>query len=105
LNNSNTNDKADVPDRPDGKRTFVGITDGTSNTVGFGQGCINTTQYIQSGNVPFSTNIFDGGTVGTMRAGNPGNISPGGVTLARDTPNTIAGVGSWGGPYPQGALM
>ena len=104
LNNSFDNDKADIPDRPDVRRTLVGITDGTSNTwISFGEGNINTAQYLQTGNVALSTNVFDGGTLGTMRAGNPGQVSPGGVSLRRDSRRQSHGFNSWGGPWPQGA--
>ena len=44
------------------------------------------------------------GTLGTMRAGNPGKASPTGVMNRRDSTNN-PGLGSWGGPFPQGALM
>ena len=97
---------ASDPGSPDKKRTLFAITDGTSNTVVFGHGNISIPQYASSGNVTLSTNIFKGGTAGTMRAGNndPGNGNPGGVSLQRDSAN-LPGVGSWGGPFPQGGLM
>ncbi|MFZ0478237.1 MAG: hypothetical protein WAL71_03735, partial [Terriglobales bacterium] len=47
-------------------------------------------------------------TIGTMRSGNnttvnkPGN--PDGMTLRRDSDQDPT-IGSWGGPFPQGALV
>ncbi len=102
--NSSLTQPADRADNPDIKRTLVGITDGTSNTIFAGHGNIATTQYMQSANVTLCTNIFDGGTFGTARSGNAGEVSPGGVLLARDSP-AAPGPGSWGGPFPQGALV
>jgi type II secretory pathway pseudopilin PulG/predicted small lipoprotein YifL len=96
--------QAAKPDAPDNRRTLVGITDGTSNTILCGHGNINTTQYASTANVAGSTNIFLGGTRGTMRSGDNGNASPTGVTLKRDAAEN-PGIGSWGGPFPQGGLM
>lgn len=92
------------PDAPDMRRTFVGITDGTSNTILAGHGNINTTQYGLSANVAGSSNIFTGGTAGTMRSGDNGAVNPTGVTFQRDSAEN-PGIGSWGGPFPQGGLM
>lgn len=92
------------PDARNNKRTLVGITDGSSNTILVGHGNIMTTQYGQSANVTGSSNIFMGGTVGTMRGGGPEQTSPKGWTLTRDGVNAPT-IGSWGGPFPQGALM
>ena len=100
--------EATKPNAPDKKRRFLGITDGTSNTVMVGHGNVNTKQYMATADVAFSSNIFDGGTNGTMRAGNntkPNEpASPGGVTLARDSDQN-PGVGSWGGPFHNGFLI
>ena len=96
--------QANRPDAPDTHRTLMRITDGTSNTIFVGHGNIDTKEYQSNGNVLLSTNIFGGGTTGTMRAGNPGMAMPGGVKLLRDfagPPTT----GSWGGPFPNGAVM
>ena len=101
LNNSKKADKADASDS---KTTMVGITDGTSNTIFVGHGNIRTSQYKDDANVTLSTNIFMGGTTGTMRAGKAGESDPAGVTLERDA-DEAPGIGSWGGPLPQGALM
>ena len=59
---------AEKANNPDNKRTLVGITDGTSNTILVGHGNIKTSQYKNDANVTLSTNIFTGGTTGTMRA-------------------------------------
>jgi hypothetical protein len=96
--------QASRPNAPDVKRSMVGITDGTSNTIFVGHGNINISQYGQSGNVTLSTNILNGGTPGTMRSGNDGDTAPGGVTLRRDS-TVDPVIGSWGGPFPQGGLM
>ena len=104
YNNYINSDKASKPDNSDNKRTLVGITDGTSNTIMFGHGNIRTSQYKSKADVTLSSNIFKGGTTGTMRAGGDGLASPKGVTLQRDSDKAPT-VGSWGGPFPQGALM
>lgn len=97
-------ERPDLPDNPDYRRTIVEIVDGTSNTVFAGHGSIMPSQYQLTANVTLCSNIFNGGTLGTMRAGNPGRTAPAGVTLARDS-ERAPGVGSWGGPFPAGALM
>ncbi len=90
--------QANRPDAPDWRRSIVEMTDGTSNTVMVGHGNINIDQYQNVGNVTLSSNIYDGGTTGTMRAGNPGETSPGGVMLSRDS-TAAPTIGSWGGPF------
>jgi prepilin-type N-terminal cleavage/methylation domain-containing protein len=101
LNNAKNAEKADNADM---KRTLVGITDGTSNTIMVGHGNIELTQYLSNSNVTLCSNIFNGGTFGTARAGKNGEASPASVTLQRDSKNAPT-LGSWGGPLPQGALM
>lgn len=96
--------QAAQPNAPDSRRTMAGITDGTSFTILVGHGNINKSQYTSSANVAFSTNIFNGGAPGTMRSGNNGEANPTGVTLQQDSMNN-PGIGSWGGPFFQGALM
>lgn len=95
LNDPMQSNRADAPDS---RRTIMEFTDGTSNTVMAGHGNISIDQYQNVGNVTLSSNIYDGGTTGTMRAGNPGEASPGGVTLSRDS-NVAPTIGSWGGPF------
>jgi len=95
----NNPDSASQPNAPNTKRQLMRITDGTSNTVLVGHGNINVNQYMLATNVTGSSNIFDGGKLGTMRAGNNGRMNPVGWSLQRDSaanPN----VGSWGGPFP-----
>jgi prepilin-type N-terminal cleavage/methylation domain-containing protein len=105
LNNYVNNAKnAEKADNADNKRTMVGITDGTSNTIFIGHGNINIDQYPANADVTLCTNIFGGGTFGTARAGKNGEASPKGVTLQRDSKNAPT-MASWGGPFPQGALM
>jgi hypothetical protein len=96
--------QAAKPDAPDAGRWLIKIADGTSNTVLAGHGNINTAQYSATANVAGSSNIFLGGTTGTMRSGDNGNANPTGVTLQRDSA-VNPGIGSWGGPFPQGGLM
>ncbi len=96
--------QANRPDAPDTRRRLQAITDGTSNTIFAGHGNVNINQYQLTANVTGCTNIFNGGKIGTMRAGNPGQATPGGVILTRDSA-AAPGLGSWGGPFPQGALM
>jgi type II secretory pathway pseudopilin PulG len=95
---------AEKPDNADVKRTLVGITDGTSNTIMAGHGNIMLTQYQAAADVTLSSNIFGGGTFGTARAGKDGEASPKGVLLARDSAEAPT-MASWGGPFPQGAYM
>jgi len=95
---------AEKPDNPDKQRTFAGITDGTSNTILLGHGNIDVDQYKSAADVKMSSNIFNGGTTGTIRAGKNGVMNPAGVTLQRDSKNA-PGLGSWGGPFQGGALM
>lgn len=89
------------------KYSLVNLPDGTSNTVMVGHGNIDTRQYLAEKDVTLSTNIFQGGRTGTMRAGTDigkGKDKGGVVTLARDSDKAPT-VGSWGGPFQQGALI
>jgi prepilin-type N-terminal cleavage/methylation domain-containing protein len=76
------------------KRTMVGVTDGTSNTIFVGQGSVDipylTVNNIQSGN------IGDGGTSGTGRCLTTNN---------HDKTNGTGGALNWGGAFPQGSIM
>ncbi len=105
LNNYlNAPESASKPNNSDRRRTFVGITDGSSNTIMIGHGNIQTTQYALRANVANGSNIFLGGTWGTARGGNDGVASPGGWKLGPDSAQAPT-FGSWGGPFSQGALM
>jgi len=86
----------------DTKRTMVGITDGTSNTIFAGHGRIDPGQYSTSTAAPtWSDTIFIGGSAGNTRnLTTPVNARDGGSTA---TPAWAAG--QWGGPFAQGALM
>jgi prepilin-type N-terminal cleavage/methylation domain-containing protein len=101
----------------DVKRTLVGITDGTSNTICSGHGNIQPNNYSTSTtwNANVSNTINNGGTWGTARGGNNGAGVQNPTTLfARDI-NTLAYPtfssaattmnNQWGGPFPQGGLM
>ena len=106
LNNYINDDaNAEKPNGADKKRSLVAITDGTSNTVFLGEGNVRTTQYKDdAANVTLSTNIFKGGTLGTMRSGKNGQTDPKGddpPRCRRSTRHRQAGAG----PFPQGALM
>ncbi len=79
---------------PDTKRTMVGITDGTSNTVLVGHGFIFTTQYSAT-TATGSGDIFAGGSANTCRQNN--------TVFGRDS--TTNNTTQWGSPYAQGALM
>lgn len=79
---------------PDGKRTLVGITDGTANTILIGHGSIDPTMYSATAVFAQSTDVFKGGDPATARRL---------TTNQRDTPNDLTL--SWGGPFPQGAAM
>ena len=103
----NASDKASQADAFDQKRTLVGVTDGTSNTIFAGHGSINRQQYSLGQNVTLCSTVFNGGTFGTARAGN--NVqqfggNPTGITFRRDD-DTAPTLGSWGGPFPGGGLM
>ena len=65
-----------------------------------GHGNINLTQYGLSANVTLSTNIFMGGTAGTILAGGDGNVNPPGVTLRRDSDNNPT-IGSGAARFPK----
>jgi prepilin-type N-terminal cleavage/methylation domain-containing protein len=84
----------------DDKRTLVGITDGSSNTVLAGHGNIQIGLYSSTTSMTnVSAGINNGGTFGTGRGGAAG-------LLARDTGNAISPQGTqWGSSFAQGALM
>jgi prepilin-type N-terminal cleavage/methylation domain-containing protein len=85
------------------KRTLVGITDGTSNTIMTGQGSIPQADWSASAAAAGYGSIFtvpSTGTFYTFRAGCS--------TFQTDTTSGLSAtvtIGQWGGPYPQGGLM
>jgi len=101
----------------DVKRTLIGITDGTSNTVVVGHGNIAPAQYAATTSVLGSANIYSGGSQNTARScnaalatGNPTRTPtsiPGAdpnIQLNRDGAITVT-QGAWGGPFAGGALF
>src|SRR5207253_287980 len=80
----------------DVRRTMVGVTDGTSNTIIVGHGNIQTGSYGTAVVAGYSNTILTGGTADTARG------TPSATGFVRDS--TSANY-SWGGPFPQGALM
>jgi type II secretory pathway pseudopilin PulG len=89
---------------PDIHRTFVGITDGTSNTIFFGHGQIKPADYSAIDSIPgYLGTILIGGTTATALSSNP---DAGPVTFARDSADTRTDAArGFGSPFPQGCLM
>jgi len=89
------------------KRTMVGVTDGTSNTIFAGHMTIDTNQY-NATTVNTTTNQFgpisNGGTSWTARGPAVGTVW--GLHQSDKTATTAsAGQLSWGGPFSQGGIM
>jgi hypothetical protein len=96
--NSFINDPNGAFDVPDVKRTLVGITDGTSNTIIVAHGQMNPDDYHSADVTPgFTENIFKGGSPGLCRANRQ-------VVIGRDSSDPASVPGNWGGPFPQGCL-
>ena len=89
---------------PDIGRSLVGITDGTSNTIFFGQGQINTQDYGKREAIPgYIDTILKGGTTATALSS---DIAAGPVAFARDSADTRRDAArGWGGPHEAGCLM
>jgi prepilin-type N-terminal cleavage/methylation domain-containing protein len=103
--NSWINDPTNGTDElPDSRRTLVGISDGTSNTIWTGQIYIGTNQYTLSVSDSDTFNsIFRGGEEGTASENNDGSTS---AKYLRDSvTNAPAGTNLWGGPFPQGGVF
>jgi hypothetical protein len=95
--NAFINDPNGAFDVPDAKRTMVGITDGTSNTILVGHGQMNPKDYDSPDVTPgFTDNIFKGGSSGLCRFN---------AINGRDSSNPPSASGNWGSPFPQGSLM
>lgn len=88
------NDQNGTVDAPDVKRTLLGITDGTANTILAGHGAIDPDRY--GGNVAFEQ------SVDIFRGGNP-------ALARRSTLNQADRRGDgtlhWGGPFSKGTLL
>jgi prepilin-type N-terminal cleavage/methylation domain-containing protein len=101
----------------DTKRTMVGITDGTSNTIVAGHGSIGQAQYSLSTTLAaLSGPINLGGTTATCRGGVavPAAVAAGvlpigpAVVLQRDPLAAMVGsmaANTWGSSFAQGGLM
>ena len=98
----------------DTKRTMVGITDGSSNTILVGHGAIRPADY--SSTTPatdYLGSVLIGGTAATALTigGTPAVVGPPAVaavpgTFARDSGATLQNATrGWGGPFAQGGLM
>lgn len=89
---------------PDVRRTLVGITDGTSNTIMFGHGQINPADYSATEAMPgYMDTILIGGTTATALSSNP-NL--GLVSFDRDSADTRTDAArGFGSPFPQGCVM
>jgi Protein of unknown function (DUF1559) len=99
--NDSTNGTVDLADN---KRTLIGITDGSSNTIFFGHGQIKPADYWASESSPgYLDTILRGGTTATALSSNP---SLGPVTFARDSADTRTDAArGFGSPFPQGCLI
>jgi hypothetical protein len=83
-----------IVNAPDGKRTLVGITDGTSNTIMLGQGNVDPELYSSRFVIEQSVDIFRGGNPATARRSTTNQADKSGD----------AGL-NWGGPFPEGCLF
>jgi prepilin-type N-terminal cleavage/methylation domain-containing protein len=101
----------------DVKRTLIGISDGSSNTIIVGHGNIAPAQYSATMAVLGSANLFTGGSQNTARSclaalatGNPPttplSIPTANANILLNRDGAIAvNQGAWGGPFQQGALF
>ena len=88
------NDRNGVVNAPDIRRTMVGIIDGTSNTIFVGHGNIDPDLYSSTVPLAHSTDIFKGGNAASAR------------NSTTNQQDMVGNAGrTWGGPFPQGALM
>jgi hypothetical protein len=90
---------------PDNHRTLVGISDGSSNTIFFGHGQINTKDYTyNSFAIPgYISECLTAGTAATAQT-MTGIAAQG--TFARDSTTTMQSARrGFGGPFAQGCLM
>ena len=91
-------------DAADVKRTLVGITDGTSNTIFFGHGQIRPADTGPPNRTPgYLDTILIGGTTATALSSNP---ALGTISFARDSADTRTDAArGFGSPFEQGCLM
>jgi len=104
---------ATVYELADVKRTLLGITDGTSNTIFAGHGYIDRASYSTTTSILGSQPIWYGGTEGTARhlgVATPGayvtyatGVGPATRMLRDDV--ALSTPLPWGGPFPVGALF
>ena len=89
----------------DNKITLVTITDGTSNTVFYGHGQVNTADYSLTTSVAQDLNTFlVGATAATAQTGGTAVTPP--YAFARDSTTTTRGaVRGFGSPFAQGCLF
>jgi prepilin-type N-terminal cleavage/methylation domain-containing protein len=92
----------------DNKRTLVGITDGTSNTVFYGHRQIAQGNYSLQTSVALNTGgIYTGGSQITAmgNAAAATTLTSAVTTMQRDQPGTVAVPQGWGSPFAQGCLF
>jgi prepilin-type N-terminal cleavage/methylation domain-containing protein len=87
-------------DQPNNKRTMVGITDGTSNTIFVGHMTVDT-PYV--GSVVGSSTTSQSDLI--VFAGRSGTGRILGTNQSDKTASGTAGQLTWGGPFSQGALI
>ena len=88
------NDPDGVTNAPDCKRSLQNIPDGASNTIFAGHGGIDPDKYSSTVAFAQSTDIFRGGNPATARCSTTNQLDRRGDASL-----------TWGGPFPQGALM
>jgi len=114
----------------DNKRTLVGITDGTSNTVFYGHAQIRPSDYSSSTTISAQYNggALTGGTLSTAQCGGTCSVAPVAITnyttptylagtyfqkdsnanatvTATNGPTPQSGARGWGSPFAQGCLF
>ena len=77
------------------KKTFLSVTDGTSNTIAVGIKGMNTTDY-QSGTFFYDEPIFFGGEFGTTRNG---------TKVVKDSPTLATDGTCWGSAFSGGTIF
>lgn len=96
---------------PNSRRTLLGITDGTSNTIFAGHGYMDRSTYSTTTSNIYSSSIWFGGTEGTARGfGNSTaatvamTAGTGPATVLKRDDNAATSPLPWGGPFPVGGL-